>query len=383
MFEQYISNPLQLEYPKTIHYLLSFKTNNIDEVLVALSSHKKLALFGAGLVGLEVLKLLQNAGKKVDFFIDNNPNKVGQVINGIPVISVDNLAIISEQTDLVISTVYDSEVLTQLQSRDLSGIIKKIFLPDIPYITKIGLSLLSDIAQVIEKNLYKIETLFSLLEDEKSRNVLYGILNYHLTQSDMYIYLHSQDRDYPQYFDAEFISFSESECFVDAGVYDGLSSKEFITQVKNKFRKILLFEPNKDLTSTIENYLPLKSDSRIQLENYGLYDSEQIFKFDPNGASGKICESGQVTIETKLLDQYIDSEITFIKMDIEGAELNALHGAKQIIENYKPKLAISVYHKPFDLWEIPFYIKELVPDYKIYLRHYSYMANETVCYAVV
>ena len=69
-------------------------------------------------------------------------------------------------------------------------------------------------------------------------------------------------------------------------------------------------------------------------------------------------------------------------MDIEGTEMEALKGAEYIIKKYKPKLAISIYHKPEDIVEIPKYILNINPDYKLYLRHYSDNAGETVLYAI-
>jgi hypothetical protein len=85
------------------------------------------------------------------------------------------------------------------------------------------------------------------------------------------------------------------------------------------------------------------------------------------------------------LDEYLKNEkepVTFIKMDLEGAELNALKGAEQTIKEQKPKLAISIYHKPEDIWEIPNLLLELVPDYKFYIRHYTLIGAETVLYAL-
>ena len=75
-------------------------------------------------------------------------------------------------------------------------------------------------------------------------------------------------------------------------------------------------------------------------------------------------------------------KVTMIKMDIEGYELKALMGAKQIIKEQKPKLAICAYHTFSHLWEIPLLIKSLNPDYKIYLRHHTNLDCETVCYAI-
>lgn len=82
------------------------------------------------------------------------------------------------------------------------------------------------------------------------------------------------------------------------------------------------------------------------------------------------------------LDKCIQGKVTFIKMDIKGAELVALQGAGNIIQTQKPKLAICIYHKEEDLTEIPMYIKELVPEYQLYIRHYSNNAFETALYAI-
>ena len=70
-------------------------------------------------------------------------------------------------------------------------------------------------------------------------------------------------------------------------------------------------------------------------------------------------------------------------MDVEGAELESLKGAKKIIQRDKPKLAICIYHKPEDVITLPRYIKQLVPEYKLYLRSYSNADNEMVLYAVL
>ena len=78
-----------------------------------------------------------------------------------------------------------------------------------------------------------------------------------------------------------------------------------------------------------------------------------------------------------------EDKVTFIKMDVEGAELESLKGAKETILRNKPKLAICIYHKPDDLIDIPLYINELVPEYKLYIRHHSNDRGETALYAVM
>ena len=75
--------------------------------------------------------------------------------------------------------------------------------------------------------------------------------------------------------------------------------------------------------------------------------------------------------------------VDFIKMDIEGSELEALKGAKNTIKRHKPRLAICIYHKIEDFYTIPKYIKELVPEYKLYVKHHTDREWETVLYASV
>ena len=91
-----------------------------------------------------------------------------------------------------------------------------------------------------------------------------------------------------------------------------------------------------------------------------------------------------ISIPVAAIDETVepDDKVTFIKMDVEGAELESLRGCKRTIKKYRPKLAICIYHRPEDMIQIPIYIKELVPEYRLYIRHHSNCAWETVLYAM-
>lgn len=124
--------------------------------------------------------------------------------------------------------------------------------------------------------------------------------------------------------------------------------------------------------------------NKVEMIQKGLSNKKNSVKFDGSQLAGsKIDENGNEIIETIDLDSFNLQGNMFIKMDIEGEELNALIGSKQTIIKNKPKLAICIYHKSEDLWTIPLYIKELVPEYKIYIRHHSSTPWETVCYATL
>jgi hypothetical protein len=83
------------------------------------------------------------------------------------------------------------------------------------------------------------------------------------------------------------------------------------------------------------------------------------------------------------LDQVLESERpTFLKMDIEGSEGEALEGGREVVRRHRPLLAIAAYHRPEDLWELPLRIARLDPGYRIHLRRHSDECWEEVCYAL-
>ena len=90
----------------------------------------------------------------------------------------------------------------------------------------------------------------------------------------------------------------------------------------------------------------------------------------------------KITVRTDTLDSLISEPVDFLKMDIEGAELPALHGATRILKESRPILAISIYHSLDDLADIPIFLHEQMKDYTFFLRHHSFTVGETVMYGI-
>ncbi len=100
-------------------------------------------------------------------------------------------------------------------------------------------------------------------------------------------------------------------------------------------------------------------------------------------ADACVSEKGNTRIQVFALDKVKEcQDAGFIKMDIEGSEMEALKGAEKIILRNKPKLAICIYHKAADYYQIPLYLQTLVPEYKFYVRHHFYGYSETALNAV-
>lgn len=189
-----------------------------------------------------------------------------------------------------------------------------------------------------------------------------------------------------QYFDLPVLQKikEESEIFVDGGCYDAANSVMFVKWAGNIQKKVYAFEPDENNFKICRAALEQMKDLSYELIPRGLWSSDGILNFcaSANEAS-QFAENGEEQIPVTSLDLAVDGKVTFLKMDIEGAEYEALKGAKRLICRYRPKLAISIYHKLEDIWEIPKLILSFCPEYTFYLRHYSLSSEETVLYAVI
>lgn len=180
-----------------------------------------------------------------------------------------------------------------------------------------------------------------------------------------------------QYFDV--FKPQEEEIFIDAGSFNGYTSLDFLQWANKHCKKIYALEPLNDMYHAIcEMHIP-----KTEVLNYAAWNKKEKLHFVENSAGSSVDINGGVEVQGMDIDSTVKGKITFIKMDIEGSELKALEGARNTILNYHPRLAISIYHKPMDIIEIPAYILELVPDYKFYVRHYTSTMCETVLYAEV
>ena len=161
-----------------------------------------------------------------------------------------------------------------------------------------------------------------------------------------------------QYFAPDIIKLHDKEVFVDAGSLNLSTSKRFMDKSKKnqvaKF-KIHAFEPDAISYQRCLDNKENMVDIDLELYNMVLWSEDTILNFDNkgNGSSRVTQQQTACSVKAVALDNCVSDEVTFIKMDIEGVELEALKGSKETIKKYKPKLAICVYHKKEDLVDIP------------------------------
>lgn len=205
-----------------------------------------------------------------------------------------------------------------------------------------------------------------------------------------------------QYFEPGIMSPCPDEVFIDGGCFDGSTARTFIQWCSGDFKRIYAFEPDKKNYERCLEMCERGQVSDIELYQRGLWDSETQLTFLETGGQGSLIKEGSVegrekpgavmeipaadgldVIRTAAVDAVVgEDKVTFIKLDVEGAELKALQGAELSIRRHRPRLAVSIYHKPEDVVEIPAYILSLHEDYRLYIRHYQMSACETILYAV-
>lgn len=226
--------------------------------------------------------------------------------------------------------------------------------------------------------------IFPLLEDGKSRTILQNRFDTFLTGNLSYV--ERNEIDPIPYFSDEYYKISDQEVLFDCGAYTGDSVLDFINQTKGKYKKIISFEPDeknfKKLKSLVEKY----DLQGVEIKKQATGAENGRIGFVSSGNMGaKVIDNpieGNI-VEVVALDNYKNECPTIIKMDIEGFELEALKGAENIIRTLKPKLVICIYHKTLDFYDIPMYLKSLVPEYRFKVRQHEPGFCETVLYAYV
>jgi FkbM family methyltransferase len=235
-----------------------------------------------------------------------------------------------------------------------------------------------DFQYYLQRDKDKLEWLFSILEDDESRKTLSKLMMFRASYDLDYLEGFSE-RQECQYFE-DFMRLDEGkQVFVDIGGFDGATAEEFIRRCPS-YDSIYVLEPEPINFRRCQEKLAGRRD--LVVLPYGAGDENVSLKFSSQGSASRLSDDGEITVEVRLLDELIQVKPTFIKMDIEGAELKALKGATRSITEHGPTLAICVYHRPTDFWEIPKAVLALHSEYRVFIRHYTECIYETVMYFV-
>jgi FkbM family methyltransferase len=360
----------------------SYNEFYLNELSKKLNENKGIVIFGAGILGNKIATFLSNKNHNIICFADNNSNLWGSYINGIPVLSLVesgekysnsiciiciwnprfHYEIIKKQLDqFKFEHIIHSAQIMQLYSEEL--------LPHYHFANP----------NFYIQNKDQIFKTYELLSDAESKRQYILQLEYRfkidfnsLPKSD----------SHNQYFPNGIINLSENEVFLDAGAYDGDTFLEFYKRVNGKYINYIALEPDPKNFEVIQ--LNLESYNNVVIDPFAVGERHEFLNFNSTGGEGaSISNEGDVSVECVSIDEkYIKYKPTFLKFDIEGAELDALKGAQNVIQQFTPTIAVCIYHKPQDIFEIPLWINDLNPNYNFFVRTHGHDGFEFVLYAV-
>lgn len=186
----------------------------------------------------------------------------------------------------------------------------------------------------------------------------------------------------PQYFPVDLLPAlpHSTNVYLDGGAYDGDTVSLAVEKLSPT--QVLAFEPDPDNFRKLVTHVA-SIDLPATLFPLGISDAVRFLRFrSDNGAGCAVDGTGDSQIQVVDLDSIVSKlPIDFLKLDIEGCEVEALHGARQLISTRKPFLAIAGYHRWDDLWKIPTLIHAINPDYTIKLRLHCANSFDAVFYA--
>ncbi|MGN6363184.1 FkbM family methyltransferase [Asticcacaulis taihuensis] len=220
----------------------------------------------------------------------------------------------------------------------------------------------------------------AVFTDALSRQTLDAIMLYRLTWDSRYIAAIARPEK-AIYFELEAMPLGEHEILVDGGAYDGDTVRSFSARTKGRYDHIHAFEidpVNADAFTFKTQEMP-----NVTLHRVGLWNEKTQMGIEHRPDDGsRISKTSTIMVPLDAMDNLDLGPVSVIKLDVEGAEVHALQGARKLIASHKSKLAISAYHRADDFQTLLDTLSDLRDDYRLTLRHYSPIIYDTVIYAL-
>lgn len=337
-------------------------------------------LFGAGGAGRFFLSFMRAAGVEPYAFVDNLKSLWGSFIEGVQVLPPTELTKVKERKVILCTAFCLREQIAQCRQIGVQS-----FTPYFNFCRK-PFPFVVATDEEAELILSSPDVLkgYSIWSDDVSRKIYKGTLAFRLTQDihDMPSYTKGE------YFLPEFFQKSDYIRFVDGGAFNGDTLKELIKFTGSEIEFYHGFEPDPSNFLALENTKTSLAESlhrRVHLHPLAMGASSGAVYFQSWGnACSAIGLDGPLCVAMDSLDSVLDEteNPSFIKLDVEGAEPEALAGMEKTIRRCRPAMAVCVYHKVDHLWTLPLWIANLNLGYRLFLRKHSESYSETVCYAV-
>ncbi len=221
-----------------------------------------------------------------------------------------------------------------------------------------------------KENREKLETVREALADDCSRETLDAVIEFKLSGDIERLKRVFSPKNTVF---GEIIGFGENESFLDLGAYRGDTVEEFIANTHGRYEYITALEPDRKTYKKLKEYLAAVPQSRAF--NMGIWDEDKTVDFNSSlGRGSAINDNGKDRLMVTTIDTlYKKRRLSYLKMDVEGAERRALVGGKTVIARDRPKINMALYHRSEDIFDLPLLLREIRPDYKLFIRQHPHI----------
>jgi len=335
------------------------------------TTSKPIVLYGMGNGADKIIAVLEKNKIKFDGIFASDGFQREKLFHGMPVESY--AALKARFSDMIVLLCFGSARSEVIENVKRISAEQELYAPEVPVI---GGGLFN--LDYYLENKPRFNKIYNLLADEKSKQTFLNVIKYKISGKLEYLFECEVANTEPQ---STFLEKRGEEIFLDLGAYNGDTALDFAAGNPD-YQKILAVEPDrktfKKLTKNTENL------RNIECFNLCISNFSGKGKFIMNAGRNSIVSDVGSETDFSTVDDLLKKEmVSFIKMDVEGEEINAVSGAADTIKNHKPRMLISAYHRTDDLFAIPEKVLSIRDDYKIYMRHFvSLPAWDTVYYFV-
>ncbi len=235
----------------------------------------------------------------------------------------------------------------------------------------------------LQAHAQEFEQAYAWMADETSRQVFADIINFKI--SGKIDYLRHCETDKDEIF-ATVLKPHTQEHFADLGAYNGDTIRELLSYTGGAYASITALEPDRRNFRKLSQYAEERLDAaRVRLVQAGSWETDTTLTFAAKAGRNSALAGQGTPTQMRALDSVLNgAPCTMLKLDVEGAEYQALMGAKETIACSRPRLNVACYHRNEDLFALPKLLRTLCPDYQLYLRHHPYVpAWDVNLYAAV
>ena len=324
------------------------------------AAHMPVLIYGMGNGADKIMKELDRLGIPVHGVIASDDFVRGQFFHGFPVRKLSDFS----NEHCMILMAFGSQRPEVIAHILRLAQIHMVRCPDVPVY---GETLFN--ATFVHAHQKELETVHDLLADDRSKKVLENIIHFKLTGKLPYLTDSFSEKGEAM----RLLELGQNESYLDLGAYRGDTIQEFLHCTKGHYRHITALEPDRKTYQKLKAYAATMHDT--QLWNMGIWDRDDTLSFNASLGRGSSLQAGgsQLLAVTKIDTLYRIQHVSYIKMDVEGAEKQALLGGIHTIQRDKPKLNIALYHRSEDLFTLPLFIHEICPDYRLYLRQHPHI----------